>query len=327
MNPVKKYIASNLVLTILACTTMTVSASTAYPVKPIKIVVPFATGGTTDVMARVLSEPLAKELGQPVIVENRTGAAGKIGTEYLARAKNDGYTLGIATVSSTAITPVVYKNVSFDPLKDLTAITRLVSVPNVLVVSPNLQVNNMADFLDVVKKDQGKYFYGHAGNGSEAHMMGELFNLVNKTKLNAVPYQGSAPALQDALGGQVSAVFDNLPSSLPFIKSKQLLALAVAYPERVPTLPDTPTFKELGMEVVNDSSFFGLIGPANMPKEITLKIQETVKKVLAQPAVLEKLKGFSAEPVGNTPEAFAQEIKLEVDKQRKTAKAAKIQFD
>ncbi len=326
MNIYKINILTKLVFAICMYVSSNAFAET-YPEKPIRIVVPFATGGTTDVLARVISEPLAKELGQPVIVENRAGAAGKIGTEYVAKSKNDGYVLGIATVSSTAITPVVYKNAGFDPLKDLTAITRLVSVPNVLVVSPELGVNNMDDFLKVLRKDSANYFYGHAGNGSEAHMMGELFNISNKTKLSPVPYQGSAPALQDALGGRVSAVFDNLPSSLPFIKTGQLKAIAIAYPERIAVLPDTPTFKELGMDSLNDASFFGLIGPANMPKDLSEKIQRAVKKVLAQPSVQDRLAGFSAEPVGNTPEEFSEELRVEVEKQRKTASTANIHFD
>lgn len=319
---------SLLVLAAVLATAIPLShAAAAFPDRPIRLVVPFPPGGTTDVLARVIADPLGQALGTTVVVENRNGAAGRIGTEYVVRADPDGYTLGIATVSSTAITPVVYKNLSYDVLTDLAPITRLAAVPNVLVVSPSLGVNDMAAFVAKLKSEPNTHMYGHAGTGSEAHMMGALFLLSTQTTMTAVPYRGSSPALQDALGGQVSAVFDNLPSSLPFIQAKKLTPLAIAYPKRIAALPDVPTFAEVGLAPVNDASFFGLVAPGKTPPAVIDKINQAIVAVLKQPDVRTKLAGFSAEPVGNSPQAFGAELRAELEKQRAIAAKANISLE
>lgn len=312
---------------VLATTIPLSPAAAAFPDRPIRLVVPFPPGGTTDVLARVIADPLGQALGTTVVVENRNGAAGRIGTEYVVRADPDGYTLGIATVSSTAITPVVYKNLSYDVLTDLAPITRLAAVPNVLVVSPSLGVNDMAAFVAKLKSEPNKHMYGHAGTGSEAHMMGALFLQSTQTTMTAVPYRGSSPALQDALGGQVSAVFDNLPSSLPFIQAKKLTPLAIAYPKRIEALPDVPTFAEVGLAPVNDASFFGLVAPGKTPPAVIDQINQAIVAVLKQPEVRNKLAGFSAEPVGNSPTAFGAELRAELEKQREIAAKANISLE
>lgn len=313
----------------MACALSVTAIGTAYaqddyPSKPIRLVVPFPPGGTTDVLARVVADPLGKLLGQSVVVENRAGAAGRIGSEHVIRAAPDGYTIGISTVSSHAVTPVVYSNITYDVLRDLAPITRLASVPNVLTISKSVGATDMKGFIDVLKQAPGKYTYGSAGAGSEANMMGELFKLSSGTDMMHVPYKGSAPALQDALGGQIHAVFDNLPSSLPFIQNGDLLALAVAYPERLENLPEVPTFAEVGLPEVNDASWFGLVAPAGTPDPVIEKIYKAVNQVLHSPEVKERLAGFSAEPVGNTPQEYAAELAAEIEKQRDIAKRANI---
>lgn len=302
-------------------------AQTNFPTKPIRLVVPFPPGGTTDLVARAVADPLGKILGQSVIVENRSGAAGRIGTEYVIRAPGDGYTLGIATVSSHAVTPVVYSDISYNIERDLLPVTKLASVPNVLTVGKAVNANDLASFINIVKAQPGLYAYGSAGSGSEANMMGELFKLTTQTDMLHVPYKGSAPALQDALGGQIAAVFDNLPSSLPFILNGDLKALAVAAPERVASMPDVPTFKEAGYPQMNDASWFGMVAPAGTPPDVLEKIYQATKQALATEEVKARLSGFSAVPVGNRPEAFAIELRDEIEKQRTTAKQANIVFN
>lgn len=299
-------------------------AQQPYPSRPIKLVVPFPPGGTTDVLARTIADPLGKILKQTVVVENRNGAAGRIGTEYVIRSEPDGYTLGIATVSSHAVTPVLYDDIKYDVTRDLAPITRLASVPNVLTIGPKVPAADMQSFIALLKSKPNVYTYGSAGTGSEANMMGELFKLASGTEMMHVPYRGSSPALQDALGGQIAAVFDNLPSSLPFIRNGDLKALAIAYPSRIPTLPDVPTFAEVGLPEVNDASWFGLVAPGNTPPEVIQRVYEATAQALALPEVKEKLAGFSAVPVGNPPQEFAAELKAELEKQRATAARAHI---
>lgn len=321
---------SNILLKLVAACALSITTAGAvfaqddYPSKPIRLVVPFPPGGTTDVLARVVADPLGKVLGQSVVVENRAGAAGRIGSEHVIRAAPDGYTLGISTVSSHAVTPVVYSNITYDVLRDLTPVTRLASVPNVLTVGKSVGAADMKSFVGLLKQNPGKYTYGSAGTGSEANMMGELFKLSTGTDMMHVPYKGSAPALQDALGGQIHAVFDNLPSSLPFIQNGDLLALAVAYPQRLENLPDVPTFAEVGLPEVNDASWFGLVAPAGTPDAVIQKIYQAMNQVLHSAEVKERLAGFSAEPIGNTPEQYAAELAAEIEKQRDIAKRANI---
>lgn len=298
-----------------------------WPTRPIKLIVPFAAGGTTDIIARTMADKLTRELGQPVVVDNRAGASGAIGSDIVAKSAPDGYTIGMATVTTHAVNPAVFTKLSYNVLQDLAPITRLVSVPNVVTVGPAPKVKTMPELVAMAKAKPGILTYGSPGPGSEANLMGELFNMSAQVKLMHIPYKGAAPALQDAMGGQIDVVFDNLPSSLPFIQSGKLIALAVASPKRLALLPQVPTFAEVGLASVNETSWFGLVAPAKTPPEIINRIQQASAKILAQPdtqATIEKLGG---EAVGNTPAEFGSQLRAELGKFKKLADSSNIKLD
>ncbi len=288
------------------------SAQSAYPTKPIKLLVPFAAGGTTDLIARVIADPLGRELGQPVIVENRGGGGGSIGAAETARAHPDGYNLGIATVSTTATNPAINPKIPYNVATDFTPIINIAATPNVIAANPKFAGKNYAQFLEEVKKHPGKYSYASPGTGSITHLMMEMFKLSTGTDMIHVPYRGSGPALNDAVAGQVPLIFDNLPSALPFIKEKRLVALAVAAPERVAAMPDVPTFKEVGLEPVNRMAYYGIIGPKNLPKEVVDKINAATRKVLQDPAIRKRIEETGSIIQAGTPEKFAQQMKEEL---------------
>jgi len=298
-----------------------------YPTKPIRLIVPFPPGGTTDIVGRLVADKLGAELGQPIVVENRAGAGGSIGSGAIASAAPDGYTLGIATVSTHGINPAIYTNLSFDAIKDFQPITNLAAVPNVMSAHPSVPAEDMASFIALAKQDPGKITYASAGNGSVSHMMGELFKMASGTDLLHVPYRGVGPALNDTLAGQVNVLFDNLPSSLPHIQAGKLRALAVAAPERVAALPDVPTFAEVGLAEVNDSSWFGLVAPAGIPEAVLSKVHKAAVTVLADPVVKERLAQLGAAPVGNSPEEYAKQIADTIARNAAIAKQANIKVD
>jgi tripartite-type tricarboxylate transporter receptor subunit TctC len=302
-------------------------ADDAYPSKSIRLIVPFPPGGTTDIVGRLFADRLGRELGQTVVVENRGGAGGSIGSGAVASAAPDGYTLGIATVSTHGINPAVYPSLPFDAEKDFTPISNLAAVPNIMTINPKVGVKDMAGFIKLAKAEPGKLTYASAGNGSVSHMMGELFKSASGTNLVHVPYRGVGPALNDVLAGQVDVMYDNLPSSLPHVQSGRLIALAVAAPERVKALPAVPTFAEVGLAPVNDASWFGLVGPARLPKAIVDKLNAAVVKAEADPEVQARLEALGATPVGNSPEAFAKQISAEIAKNKRVAKEAHIKVD
>ena len=302
-------------------------AQDAYPTKPIRLIVPFPPGGTTDIVGRLFADKLGQELGQTIVIENKAGAGGSIGSAQVANSAPDGYTLGIATVSTHGINPAIYHNLSFDAEKDFTPISNLAAVPNVMSINPKVPAKNMSEFIALAKKEPGKLSYASAGNGSVSHMMGELFKMSSGTDLMHVPYRGVGPALNDTLAGQVDVLYDNLPSSLPHIQAGKLIALAVAAPKRVAALPDVPTFAEVGLTPVNDSSWFGLVGPANLPKPVLEKLHAAVVKASADPAVVQRLEGLGASPVANTPEEYAQQISAEITKNKRIAKEANVKID
>ncbi|QHI97732.1 ABC transporter substrate-binding protein [Xylophilus rhododendri] len=299
----------------------------AWPARPIKLVVPFAPGGTTDLIARAMADRLTRELGQPVIVDNKAGASGAIGSDFVAKALPDGYTIGMATVTTHAVNPAVFPKLSYNVLRDLAPVTQLVSVPNVMTVSPNLGVSTMAQFLAREKEQSGKLTYGSPGPGSEANLMGELFNQSARTHILHVPYRGAGPALQDAMAGQIDAVFDNLPSSLPFIQTDKLRALAVAAPKRIPQLPAVPTFEEVGLKPVNDSSWFGLVAPAKTPAAIVDRLQAASARVLATPDMVATMEKFAGTGVGSRPEAFRALLESELKKFKTLADAGNIRLE
>lgn len=291
----------------------------SYPTKPIRLIVPFAAGGTTDIVARAVSDALGRELGQPVVVENRGGGGGAIGADALAKSTPDGYTLGIATVSTMATNPATNARNPYDPIKDFAPITNLVNVPNVLTVNPKVPAKSLKEFIALLKANPGKYSYASAGKGSISHLDGELFKDITKTDMVHIPYRGSGPALNDTLAGQVNAQFDNLPSSMPFIQAGKLRALAVAAPKRVEGLPDVPTFAEAGMKDMNNMAWYGLVAPANTPAAIVTRVHDAAVKALQDPAVKRRLADSGAYTDGNTSAQYAAQIKRELDLRKKIA--------
>ena len=296
-----------------------------YPTKPIKLLVPFAAGGTTDLVARVIADPLGRELGQPVVVENRGGGGGAIGAAETARAPADGYNLGIATVSTTATNPAINPKIPYNVFTDFTPVVNIAATPNIIAANPKFPAKNYQEFLAEIKKNPEKYSYGTPGTGSIGHLMMEMFMLATDTKMLHVPYRGSGPAINDAVAGQIPLLFDNFPSTLPFVKEKRLTALVVAAPQRLAVLPDVPTLAEVGAPGVNRMAYYGIVGPKNLPKDIVDKVNKAVHKVLQDPAVRKRIEDTGSLIVAGTPEKFAQEIKAEytaykavVDKQKLT---------
>ncbi|MBV8618141.1 MAG: tripartite tricarboxylate transporter substrate binding protein BugE [Curvibacter sp.] len=282
-----------------------------YPNRPIRLIVPFAAGGTTDLVARAVSQKAAEALGQPLVVENHAGGGGSVGAAEVARAQPDGYILGVATVSTTATNPATNAHLPYNPLTDFTPIVNMAATPNILAANPAFPARDYAGFVAEVKKKPGQYGFGTAGTGSIAHMLMALYQEQTGLSLTHVPYRGSGPALIDAVSGQVPLVFDNLPSALPFVKSGRLVALAVASPKRLPQLPEVPTFKELGVEPVNRMAFYGLYGPKGLPKAVVDRVNAALLKALADPGVKKQIEGTGSQVVGGTPEQFARDIAAE----------------
>jgi tripartite-type tricarboxylate transporter receptor subunit TctC len=295
--------------------------------KPLRLVVPFPPGGATDITARVVSEPLARILGQPVIVENRAGAGGSIGMAEVARSAPDGLTLGVATLSTHGVNPAVYTKLPYDPIKDFVAVTELVKAPGVVVVNASLPVRNFAELIAYLKANPGKLSYASPGNGTIGHMWGELFKSTTNTFMVHIPYRGAGPALNDVVGGQVMVYFDQVAASLPFIQSGKLRAIAVSWSKRLDVLPTIPTYAELSLFSNNDPSWFGLVAPAGTPSAAVRRIHEGVVKVLREPAVNAKLSGQGLFASGASPDEFAAQLKKEIDKMQRIARFAKIRLD
>ncbi len=298
-----------------------------YPTKVVKLQVPFAPGGTTDVVARIIAEPLGKALGQNVIVENKAGGGGSIGAAETARAAPDGYSLGVATVSSMAANPAINPKIPYNPVTDFTPIINIAATPNVLAVHPSFPAKDYKGFIDAIRKAPGKYSHASSGTGTILHLQMELFKDQTKTFITHIPYRGSGPALNDAVAGQVEMIFDNLPSALPFIQAGKLVPIAVAAPKRLEQLPNVPTFKEVGLEPVNRMAFFGILGPKGLPKEVVDKVSAGVRKSLEDPAVRKRIEGTGSLIVANTPEQFSEQIKAEFEIYKQVVNSRKLKLD
>ncbi|WP_439607750.1 tripartite tricarboxylate transporter substrate binding protein BugE [Hydrogenophaga sp.] len=299
----------------------------AYPNKLIKLQVPFAPGGTTDIIARVMSESLGKALGQSVVVENKAGGGGVVGALELSRAPADGYILGMATVSTTAANPAINEKIPYNTLTDFTPIINIAATPNVIAVHPSFPAKDFKAFVAELKKNPGKYSYASSGTGGIGHLQTELFKNLTGTFITHIPYRGAGPALNDTVGGQVPIIFDNLPSALPHIKAGRLIALVVAAPQRVASLPDVPTFKEMGLEPVNRMAYYGLIGPKGLPQEVVDKVYNATKQALADPAVKKRVEDTGSLIVANTPAEFTTQIKAEFEVYKQVVAKQKLKLD
>lgn len=288
------------------------AALAAYPEKPIRMVVGFSAGGTTDVVARVVGKEIGEALGQPVVIENRPGAGSNIAAEMVARADPDGYTLLMVAVTS-AINHTLYKNLKFDLVEDFEPVALAARVPNVLVVHPDVKANSVAELVDLLKKNPGKINFASSGSGTSIHMAGELFKLRAGVDVAHIPYKGSANAITDLIGGQVQYMFDNMPSAWPHVESGKLRALAVTTAARSETAPDLPTMQESGFPDFDVSSWFGVIGPKGMPEDVVNTLNKAIRDALAKPEVRERLRGLGAVPADTSPQEFGQFIKTEVE--------------
>lgn len=284
-----------------------------YPSKPIRLIVPFAAGGTTDLIARIVAEPLGKQLGQAVVVDNKGGAGGAIGATEAARAAPDGYTLSVATVSTTAANPAINSKISYNPVTDFMPVINIAATPNVITVNPSFPAKDYKSFMELLKKSPGKFSYASSGTGGIGHLQTELWKSMTGVFITHIPYRGAGPALNDVVANQVPIMFDNVPSSLPFIKTDKLIPIVVAAPKRLAELPNVPTFKEVGLEPVNRMAYYGILAPKGTPKEIVDKLNAATKKVLEDPAVKKRIEDTGSIVIGNTPDEFAKQIKDEFD--------------
>ena len=298
-----------------------------FPSKPVKVIVPFAPGGTTDIIARIMGERIGPALGQTLLVENKAGGGGIIGANELAKAAPDGYTLGMATVSTVAANPAINPKTPYNPLTDFAPISNIAATPNVIAVHPSFPARDYKTFLAELRKNPGRYSYATSGTGGIGHLQMELYKSLTGIFITHIPYRGAGPALNDTVAGQVPVIFDNMPSALPFIKDGRLIPIVVSAPQRLAVLPDVPTFKEIGLEPVNRMAFYGFVAPKGTPREAVDKIGAAVRKTLEDPVVKKRIEDTGSVIVGNTPEQFAAQIKAEFEVYKKVVEVQKLKLD
>ena len=310
-------------ITLAAAVASSAAMAQAWPTKPISLVVPFAAGGTTDVLARALGERLSRALGQPVIIESKPGAGATIGADYVAKAKPDGYTLLVGAVHHT-IASSVYRKLPYDFQKDLVPITTIAMVPNVLVVNANTPVKNVNELVALVKAQPDKGNYGSNGNGTAQHLIGTQFQQQTGTRLQHIPYKGSGPLATDLLGGQILMSFDTITPVLPHIKAGKLRPLAVTTAKRSPALPDVPTLQEAGLKDFDIGTWFGVLAPVGTPKPVLDRLSAEATKIIQSPDFRKRMDDIGAQPVGNSPAEMAAQIRSETDKFSLLVKAGNV---
>ena len=332
VQPLRRLILGTLVgITVFSVTNPALAQST-WPTKPVKIIVPFAAGGTTDILARAVAPELARAFGQSFVVENRGGAGGNLGADIVAKSPADGYTLLMGTVGTQSINKSLYSRMPYDPQKDFAPITLVAGVPNVMVMNTEkakaMGINSVLDFIAYAKAHPGQLNLASSGNGTSIHLAGELFKSQTGIFMTHIPYTGSGPAMMGMLSGVVDVMFDNLPSSMAQIKGGKLKAFAVTSSQRSAALPDTPTVEEAGkLKGFEASSWFGLLAPVGTPADVVLRLQQETAKALKTPAMMEKLLAQGAIPSGNTPQEFAAVIDAEIRKWAPVVKASGAKVD
>lgn len=323
MNYTRRACAATLAAVIVAPAT---ALAQAYPTRPIRLVVPYAPGGSTDLIGRLVADPLAKALGQPVVVDNKSGAGGMLGTAEAARAAADGYTLVVGTVSTMVIFPAVHPKPGYR-LDQFAPVSNIADMPNVIAVNPSFPAKNLKELIAVLKANPGKHTFATSGKGSINHMLGESFQAAAGVKMTHVPYRGAGPAMADVMGGQVDILVDQLPSSKPFIDGGKLKLLGVIAPARVAEYPEVMTMEEAGLKGFTDKAWYGIVAPANVPPAVMKKLSDAMKQVMAQPDLLARLQKIGANPVGNSSSEFQAQIRREISRMQVLVKERNISLD